>query len=43
MPSFMRLKQRRSVDFPHPDGPMTDVMAWAGTLTLMFLSAWKVP
>jgi hypothetical protein len=23
--SFMRLKQRRSVDFPHPDGPISAV------------------
>jgi len=25
----MRFRQRSSVDFPHPDGPMMAVTAWA--------------
>src|SRR5262245_44191709 len=28
--SFIRLKQRRSVDFPHPEGPMIAVMRRSG-------------
>jgi hypothetical protein len=35
MRSFIRLKQRMSVDFPHPDGPMIAVMRlrWMSKVT----------
>jgi hypothetical protein len=32
--SFIRLRQRRKVDFPQPDGPMKEVTWFAGTSTL---------
>ncbi len=37
--SFMRLKQRRSVDFPQPDGPMNAVTCRFGMARVTFFSA----
>ena len=39
MRSFSRLKQRRSVDFPHPDGPIRAVTLFLGIFIEMFSSA----
>jgi hypothetical protein len=39
----MRLKQRRSVDLPQPDGPMKAVTVARRISMLMFFSAWNVP
>src|SRR5437867_3644797 len=33
----MRLKQRKRVDLPHPDGPMIAVTSRSGNVRLMFL------
>ena len=41
--SFILLKQRRSVDFPHPEGPMRDVIEFLYTWKSTFFSAWKGP
>ena len=38
MRSFMRLKQRSSVDLPQPEGPMSAVMALEYTLKSISLS-----
>jgi hypothetical protein len=35
--SFMRLRQRRNVDFPHPDGPMSAV-TWIRGMSMLTLS-----
>ena len=40
--SFIRLKQRSSVLLPHPEGPISAVMAYRFTSMLMSLSARKV-
>ncbi len=39
----MRLKQRRNVLLPQPDGPISAVTWFSGIVRLMFLSAWFVP
>src|SRR5512137_2818663 len=39
----MRLKQRRNVLLPQPDGPISAVTWCSGIARLMFLSAWFVP
>ena len=39
----MRLKQRRNVLLPQPDGPISAVTWFSGITRLMFLSAWFVP
>ena len=41
--SFMRLKQRSSVDLPHPEGPMNAVTRFLGMVTLTLMSAWAAP
>ena len=43
MTSFMRLRQRSSVLFPQPDGPMNAVICRAGTSRLMFFRAGLLP
>ena len=37
--SFMRLKHRSKVDFPHPDGPMKAVTSFSSILTEIPFSA----
>ena len=39
----MRLKQRRKVDLPQPDGPISAVTFFSCTGMLIPLSAWKSP
>ncbi|TLD47510.1 MAG: hypothetical protein FAZ92_00192 [Accumulibacter sp.] len=39
----MRLKQRRKVDLPQPEGPMSAVTWFLSTGKSMFFSAWKSP
>ena len=39
MVSFMRLRQRRNVDLPQPDGPMKAMTAFSGISTVTFFSA----
>src|SRR5512137_133760 len=39
----MRLKQRRNVLLPQPDGPISAVTWCSGITRLMFLSAWLAP
>ena len=39
----MRLKQRRNVLLPQPDGPISAVTWFSGMPRLMSLSAWFVP
>ncbi len=41
--SCMRLKQRRKVLLPQPDGPISAVTWCSGITRLMFFSAWFVP
>ena len=41
--SCMRLRDLRSVDFPHPEGPMKAVTHPSGIFIDTFLSAWKFP
>src|SRR5438034_8084296 len=41
--SFMRLRARRNVDLPHPDGPMNAVTDRAGTASVMSNSACVAP
>ena len=41
--SFMRLRHRRAVDLPQPDGPMSAVMAFLGTSIVTPLTAWCLP
>jgi len=41
--SCIRLKQRRNVLLPQPDGPISAVTWFSGITRLMFLSAWLVP
>ena len=41
--SFMRLMERRKVDFPHPDGPMSAVTRCSGMVSEMEWSAWAAP
>src|SRR4051794_37403468 len=43
MSSFMRLRQRREVLLPHPDGPMNAVISLPRTSRLTSRSAWKLP
>ena len=43
MRSFMRLRQRRSVDLPQPDGPMNAVTLPAGMSSVMSFRAWWSP
>jgi hypothetical protein len=43
MMSFIRLRVRRNVLFPHPDGPMNAVTSFAGSLTEMSNSALVCP
>jgi hypothetical protein len=39
----MRLKQRRNVDLPHPEGPIKAVTFFSCSIMLMFLSAENEP
>lgn len=39
----MRLKVRRSVDLPQPDGPMKAVTRPSGMASVMCLRAWNLP
>src|SRR5262249_5960611 len=39
----MRLKQRRNVLLPQPDGPISAVTWFSGTASVMLRSAWFVP
>jgi hypothetical protein len=39
MRSFIRLRQRRNVLFPHPDGPMNAVISRARIVRLIFSMA----
>ena len=39
----MRLKQRRKVDLPQPEGPISAVTLCSCTGMLMRFSAWKSP
>ena len=39
----MRLKQRRKVLLPQPDGPISAVTWCSGITRLMFFSAWLLP
>ena len=39
----MRLRLRRSVDLPQPEGPMRAVIFRSSTSRLTLLSAWKSP
>src|SRR3954471_11752883 len=41
--SCMRLRARRNVDLPHPDGPMSAVTCLGSTVMLMSASAWNEP
>ena len=41
--SFIRLRQRRSVDLPQPEGPMNAVTCLAGMSIVMSKSAWLSP
>ncbi len=41
--SMSRLNARRSVLFPHPDGPMIAVIFFSGMSTFTFLSACMDP
>ena len=41
--SCIRLKQRRNVLLPQPDGPISAETWCSGITRLMFLSAWLVP
>jgi hypothetical protein len=43
MRSLSRLIERRNVDLPHPDGPMSAVTARGGMDIVMFLSACFFP
>ena len=43
MRSFMRLKQRSSVDLPQPEGPMKAVTFFSGTSRSMSWRAWACP
>ena len=40
---MMRLDARKSVDLPHPDGPIIAVIFPAGTTRLTSCRAWKSP
>ncbi|EXI72887.1 MAG: hypothetical protein AW07_03023 [Candidatus Accumulibacter sp. SK-11] len=39
----MRLKQRRKVDLPQPEGPISAVTSFFSTGKSMFFKAWKSP
>src|SRR6516165_5849186 len=41
--SFIRLRTRRKVDLPHPDGPMNAVTDREGIDSVMSKSAWTAP
>src|SRR5438105_8464428 len=41
--SCRRLSERRNVDFPHPEGPMTAVTCLGSTVMLTSASAWNDP
>jgi hypothetical protein len=43
MTSCIRLIDRRNVDFPQPDGPMSAVMLRGSIETLTFSTARKLP
>jgi hypothetical protein len=43
MVSFMRFKQRRNVDLPHPEGPISAVTLRGSISMLMFESARDAP
>jgi hypothetical protein len=43
MMSFIRFRQRRNVDLPHPDGPMKAVTDFEGISTEMSWRAWFCP
>src|SRR5947209_6581341 len=43
MTSCMRFKDRRNVDLPHPDGPMSAVTCLGSTVMVTSARAWKVP
>ena len=40
MRSFMRFSERRNVDFPQPDGPMSAVILFLSIFKETFFSAW---
>ena len=42
MVSFMRLRQRKKVDFPQPDGPINAVIALAAMLQIQVLERLKL-
>ena len=39
--SFIRLIERRNVDFPHPEGPIIAVTCFAGISSETLSSAWR--
>ena len=41
--SYMRLKTRRRVLLPQPDGPMMAVIRLSGMSNVTLLSAWNLP
>ena len=41
--SFIRLIVRSSVDLPQPDGPISAVIWWVGTLIVMSFTARNAP
>src|SRR3954447_22656343 len=41
--SCMRLRARRNVDFPHPEGPIRAVTCFGSTRMLMSFRAWNAP
>src|SRR5205085_5308942 len=41
--SCMRLRARRNVDLPHPDGPISAVTCLGSTVMLMSFRAWNEP
>ena len=43
MRSFIRLKQRRNVDLPQPEGPMNAVTSFSGIFREIFFSACALP
>jgi len=43
MRSFIRLRHRRNVDFPQPDGPMSAVTLFSGMSIDTDLMAWSSP
>jgi hypothetical protein len=41
--SFIRFRQRKKVDLPHPDGPIKAVTWFGKTSMQILLSAWDLP